>query len=129
MFHPNQFRVNEVWIAFKLNDAPIATEADGDFHLFALMDAASCFILSTVPVPAGLLEPSQADARQLLTKGQSQKNQGPKRLLLPRAMPASHVSSEAELQGIIVERVPENELEVFIGEARQSFRERFGSTQ
>lgn len=129
MLHPNQFRVNEAWIAFKLNDAPIATESDGDFNLFALMDAASCFILSTVPVPVGLVEPSQPDARQFLTQGQLQKNEWPRRLLVPSAMPASHVSSEAELQGVIVERVPENDLEVFIGEARQSFRERFGSTQ
>ncbi len=28
MFDPSQFRVNEAWIAFKLNDAPVVTEAE-----------------------------------------------------------------------------------------------------
>jgi hypothetical protein len=57
--HPNQFHVNEAWIAFKLNDAPIPTEADGGFNIVALMDAASCFILSTAPVSASAVEPSK----------------------------------------------------------------------
>ena len=26
MLHPNQFKVNEAWLVFKLNDAPICTE-------------------------------------------------------------------------------------------------------
>ncbi len=50
---PNQFQPNETWIAFKLNDAPVFTGADGDFNVLALMDAASCFILSTELFPAG----------------------------------------------------------------------------
>ncbi|MCY1381805.1 hypothetical protein D9M69_697600 [compost metagenome] len=52
MLHPNQFTVNEAWIAFRLNDAPIQTDADGAFNCLALMDAASCFILGTEFVPA-----------------------------------------------------------------------------
>ncbi len=126
MLHPNQFRVNEAWIAFKLNDAPLATESDGDFNLIALMDAASCFILSTAPVLASLAEPSRLDAKQLLEKGRSQGKQWPERLILPRELVASHLLSEAELQGVIVERVAEIDLEVFIGEARASFREHLG---
>ncbi len=46
MLHPNQFQVNEAWIAFQLNDAPIHTRSDGDFNCIALMDAASCFMMS-----------------------------------------------------------------------------------
>jgi hypothetical protein len=46
MLHPSQFKINEAWIAFRLNGAPIRTERDGDFNCIALMDAASCFILS-----------------------------------------------------------------------------------
>lgn len=131
MLHPNQFRVNEVWIAFKLNDAPIVTESDGDFNLVALMDAASCFILSTAPVPVSSAEPSQLDARRLLKKGQSHKKQLPRRLLVPSSLLANRLSSEATRQGITVERIAEAELEVFIGEARESFKGRFGggSTQ
>jgi hypothetical protein len=126
MLHPNQFRVNEAWIAFKLNDAPLATESDGDFNLVALMDAASCFILSTAPVLVSLAEPSRLDAKQLLEKGRAQGKQWPEKLILPRELVASHLLSEAGLQGVIVERVAEIDLEVFIGEARASFREHFG---
>jgi hypothetical protein len=126
MLHPNQFRVNEAWIAFKLNDAPIATESDGDFNLVALIDAASCFMLSTEAVPVGSAEPSQLDAKRLLKKAQSHKKQLPRRLLVPSLMPASHLASEAVRRGIIVERIPEADLDVFIGEARESFKESFG---
>lgn len=48
MLHPNQFQVNEAWIAFQLNDLPIETMQDGSFNCIALMDAASCFIVGDV---------------------------------------------------------------------------------
>lgn len=41
MFDPGQFQINEAWIVFKLNDAPVITEVDGDFNVLALMDAAT----------------------------------------------------------------------------------------
>ena len=37
MLHPGQFEVNEAWVAFRLNDAPIHTERDGDFDCIALI--------------------------------------------------------------------------------------------
>ena len=61
MLHPNQFQVNDTWIAFKLNEAPIATDRDGDFDLIALMDAASCFILSSVTVSVNALQPTELE--------------------------------------------------------------------
>ena len=126
MLHPNQFRVNDAWIAFKLNDAPVSTESDGDFDVIAIMDAASCFILGSEFVPVGSPELSQMDAKRLLKSGQSQKQQLPKTLFIPVEQPANHLSTEAERQGIIVARVTEAELLVFVGEAREGFRERFG---
>jgi len=51
MLQPDQFEVNEAWIAFKLNDVPIHTATDGDFNFLALIDAASCFLLCFVPLP------------------------------------------------------------------------------
>ena len=131
MLHPNQFHVNEAWIAFKLNDAPIATGADGDFNFIALMDAASCFILSSTPIPASAAEPSKMEARRLLKAGQTHKQQLPKTIFIPRAQSANILAAEAERQGITVVRVPEDQLLLFIGEAREGFRERFGggSTQ
>ena len=128
--HPNQFQVNEVWIAFKLNDAPISTGADGDFNLIALMDAASCFILCTTLVPASVAEPTKMEAKRLLKEGQAHKHQLPKTLFVPSNLLSNILTGEAELQGIKVVRVPEDQLLLFVGEAQEGFRERFGgSTQ
>jgi hypothetical protein len=126
MLHPNNFHVNEAWIAFRLNDRPIHTEQDGDFHFIALMDAASCFILSSVPLPATLAEPMQLDSRRLLKDGKVHKKRWPKTLFIPSGQTATFLSAEAERLGIAVVRVAEDQLLPFIGEARESFRERFG---
>ncbi len=129
MFHPNQFQVNEAWIAFKLNEAPVRTESDGDFNLIALMDAASCFILSTTLVPAIAPEPSEMEVKRLLREGQAHKQQLPKTLFVPNDQPAKLLTTEAERQGITVIRVPEDQLLPFVGEARDGFKERFGSSE
>ena len=126
MLHPNQFHVNEAWIAFKLNDAPIRTDLDGDFNLIALMDAASFFILGSTTIRASSLEPSKMKAKRLLKEGQAHKQQLPKTLFIPSDQPADFLTLEAERQGITVVRVPQDQLLVFIGEARVSFSERFG---
>lgn len=129
MLTPNQFQINEAWIAFRLNDAPIQTELDGAFNCLALMDAASCFILGSEFVSADAPEPSEMIARRLLKKGQSHKQQLPGTLFIASEQRADTLVEEARRQKIGVTRVPENELLVFIGEARDGFRERFGSAQ
>jgi hypothetical protein len=126
VLHPNQFRVNEAWIVFKLNDVPIHTEVDGDFDFIALMDAASCFILSSEPVPVSQVELTEMEARRLLKQGEAQGRQLPKTLFIPSVQPAEALALEAERQGITVIRVPEDQLLIFIGEARVGFREHFG---
>jgi hypothetical protein len=126
MLHPRQFQVNEAWIAFQLNDVPIHTESDGDFNCMALMDAASCFILTSALVPTNEAEPSKTEARRLLKKGHAHKQEMPKTLFIPSGQPANNLALEAECQNITVVRVPEDQLALFIGEAREAFNERFG---
>jgi hypothetical protein len=67
-----QFQVSEAWIAFNLNETLIYTEADGDFNLFALMDAASGYLMSTTTVPARWGEPSQLEFTPARTKPPAQ---------------------------------------------------------
>ena len=126
MLHPNEFQVDEAWIAFKLNDQPIHTEQDGDFDFLALMDAASCFILGFVTIPATRDEPTQLDSKRLLQQGHAHKQQWPQTLFVPTEQPTQFLAAEAERLGIGVVRVAEDQLLLFIGEARESFRERFG---
>jgi hypothetical protein len=126
MLQPDQFEVNEAWIVFKLNDAPIQTDRDGDFNCLALMDAASCFILASEFIPANATEPSQMDARRLLKIGQSHKQQLPRTLFIAQEQKADALAEEAKRQKLAVTRVTENDLLAIIGEARDGFRERFG---
>jgi len=120
---PKQFRVNEAWIAFKLNNAPVTTANDGDFNVLALMDAASCFILGTEFVSADSQEPSQLEVRRLLNCGQSHKGELPNKLIIPSEQTAETFTEEAEQLGISVIRVPDKELSEFLDEAREGFQE------
>lgn len=126
VLHPNQFKVNEAWIVFQLNDDPIRTEQDGDFNLLALMDAASCYILASTLSAAARSEPAQMEAKRLFKEGQAQANCWPKTLYVPSEQAARFVVAEAEQLGVSVVRVAEAQLLPFIGEAREGFRERFG---
>ena len=126
MLHPNGFEINEAWIVFKLNDAPISTETDGDYNVIALMDAASCFILGTEFVSVTSAEPSEMEAKRIIKGGTSHKKQLPKTLYIPESLAADMLCTEAERNGIMVIRVPEEQLLVFIGEAREGLKERIG---
>lgn len=125
MLHPSQFQVSEAWIVFKLNDAPIRTEQDGSFDFMALIDAASCFMLGSIPVSAKVAELSRLDSKRLLEEGHAHKEQRPRTLFVPDDHPVHHLSAEAERHGITVVQVSENQLLSFIGEAREGFREHF----
>ncbi len=126
MLHPKQFKVNEAWIAFQLNDAPIRVGADGDFNCLALMDAASCFLLSSVLVPAHEAEVSRIEAGRLLKDGQAHKQRLPKKLFVPNELAAENLMLESQGHGITVARIAEKQLSIFIREARELFKERFG---
>jgi hypothetical protein len=125
MLHPKQFEVNEAWIAFRLNGVPVRTERDGDFNCIALMDAASCFILGSEFIPLTDAEPTRAQFRRLLKRAERHKDQLPRTLFIAREDIADLMAREAAHQNIDVVRVPESELLIFIGEARQGFAERF----
>lgn len=122
MLHPNQFQVNETWIIFKLNDAPVITDRDGDFNVFALMDAASCFILDTGFVSAESKELSETEARRILRKGYGHKKQYARELIISGQQIANNLSIAAEHCGISVSRVPEDQLRLLVDEARESFQ-------
>ena len=125
MLHPNQFEVNEAWIAFRLNNVPIRTEQDGDLNCLALMDAASCFILGIALVPATAAEPTRPQVLQLMESAQRHKGQWPRTLFIPQEDAGDCLTREATQQNIDVVRVPESELLVFLEDARQGFAERF----
>ena len=125
MLHPNQFEVNEAWLALKLNDAPIQIEREGSFNCIGLMDAASCFILGTAFVPAAESELSPLEAQRLLKAAWAHTNAFPTTLFVPAGQFETTLPAEARRQGISIIPVQQSHLVVFVGEARQSFREHF----
>jgi hypothetical protein len=56
---------------------------------------------------------------------QSHKQQLPKTLFIPRGDVADLMAGEAKRQNIEVVRIPESELLIYTGEARQAFAEQF----
>jgi hypothetical protein len=123
VLHPNQFHVNDAWIAFQLNETPIRTEQDGSFNCFGLMDASSCYILGAELVSTADVEPSQLQVGRLLQAAWAEKRQFPKTLYLPTGQFRKAMIEEAARVGISVISVQEDELLAFIGEAREGYRE------
>ena len=123
MLHPSQFEVNEAWIAFQLNEAPIETAQDGAFNCVSLMDAGSCYIFGMTLVPLKKPEPSKLEVRRLFRKAWELKKQYPRTLFVPKGRFQSIVPAEASREHICVVPVEETELAVFIGEQRQGFKE------
>jgi hypothetical protein len=121
--HPNQFQVNEAWIAFQLNDTPINAGKDGAFNCICLMDAASCYILGSELISASAAEPSQKQARDMLTAAWAKKGEFPQTLFVPTNQFQGTLKAEAEHLGMTVVFAPEDQLLVFIGEARDGYRE------
>ena len=121
--HPNQFRVNEAWIVFQLNDEPIVTIREGSFNCVCLMDAASCFILGHIMVPSDRSEPSALEAKRLFGLGLAHGRGCPLKLIVPEGRYATDLAAEAGRKGIALVIVPASHLLPFTAEARQSFRE------
>ena len=108
MLHPNQFKVNDAWIAFRLNDAAIETERDGDFDCIALMDAASCCILGMEMYSARATGPSAQESRCLLQTGHGREGELPQKLLVAEGQVADALFHEAARLTIEVVAVPED---------------------
>jgi hypothetical protein len=129
VLHPNQFQVNEAWIVFQLNETPIHTEQEGSFNCLCLMDAASCFLLGSELIPSAQEEPSQTQARHMLTAAWAKKGEFPKTLYMPTGRFPGTMKAAAERLGMAVVSAPEDQLLVFIGEARDGYREHMRHTR
>ena len=125
MLEPNQFKENEAWVAFQLNDDPVRTLQDGNFNCVALMDAASGIILGTAFVSVAEQEPPALELRRLFETSVERSNCNPVTLFIPKGKYQSAVPAEAKRHGIEVVPVQESELVALSGEARQGFREHF----
>lgn len=127
MLEPNQFDVNDAWVVYRLNSAPMSTEAEGDFHVLCIMDVASCYIFDNELLPVQSAELPESVAARMIEAGRSQVQLLPGRFLL-----AAELESElaafadlAEQLGVEAQWATEEELSSLISETRQVFREDF----
>jgi len=123
VLHPSQFEVGDAWIAFRLNDRPIATLEDGSFNCVSIMDAASCYIFGAEMVPAEDEKMSQFHARRLLQAALSKSERYPATMFVPEGQFQGALAAEAARKSITVVSVPESQLLVFTGEAIAGYRE------
>ena len=107
-----------------MDSVPLERRANSDKEAkaeVALMDAASCFLLCAEAIRASSAEPSTGEFRRMLQKGRKHKQALPRTLFVAREQVSDLMTHEATRQNISVVSVPESELLLFIGEARESF--------
>lgn len=125
MLEPQQFAVNESWVAFRINEDPIEL-AEGTFNVVGLMDVGSTFIFGQVMLPASAQDFNEAQAGELLKFGlQKSKGKLPKSLFIPNECTWPKLASEAKRIGITAISIPQIELLAITDAACESFRSFF----
>ena len=118
---PSQFSRNEAWILFRLNDAPVRTESDGDFDAMAIMEITSRMIFGMELVPLAEQQLSELHSRRLLTASAKQAGGRPAYLYVASEQEAEQLTIAAAAMGVTVRRVPESDLAAITREAREGF--------
>ena len=125
MLTPDQFRVNEVWIALRVNEKFLFVK-DEPYDIYALMDAASAYVLGHVLSRVVDEAPHEKDVEALFRKAWEVKNQWAKQLIVTENSTAEDVfRTQAEKNGLSVRIVPLSELEPIIDPLKESFASDF----
>jgi hypothetical protein len=121
MLNPDQFRVNESWIALRVNEEFLFVK-DEPYDIYVLMDAASAYVLGYVLSPVVDEAPHEKDVAALFRKAWETKSQWAKELIITENSTAARVfKTQAEENGLSVKIIPLSKLEPIVGPLRQSF--------
>jgi len=125
MLTPNQFRVNEAWIAVRINEEFLFVK-DEPYDIYVLMDAASAYVLGHVLSRVVDEAPHENDVEALFRKAWEAKNQWAEKLIVTENSIAENVfRTQAEKNGLSFEIVPLSELEPIVGPLKGSFASDF----
>ncbi|MCP4577327.1 MAG: hypothetical protein GY846_13705 [Deltaproteobacteria bacterium] len=125
MFSPDNFRVNETWIAFRANEEFLFVK-DEPYDFYVLIDAASTYVFGHAVSRVVDERPLREDVEALFKSAWATKKAWAKRLIVTEDSPAEKAFiKEARKQGLIVENIPLSELEPIVGELKESFRRDF----
>ena len=121
MLTPDQFRVNEVWIAIRINESFCFVQ-DEPYDIYVLMDAASTYVFGQVLSKVVDEVPHEKDVETLFKKAWAAKRQWPKRIIVPANDIAENVfRMQAEKNGLFFETIPLSELTPIVGPLMDSF--------
>ncbi len=125
MITPDQFRVNEAWIAVRVNEEFLLVQ-DEPYDIYVLMDAASCYVMGYVLSRVVDETPLEKDVKELFQTAFEAKNQWADMLIVTEDSPADDAfRKEAEQNGIDVKRINESDLETILGPLKKTFASGF----
>ena len=126
MLTPDQFRVNEVWIAIRINEAFLFVK-DEPYDVYVFMDAASAYVFGYVLSKVVDEAPQERDVEALFKKAWEAKSQWPEKLLVPENFLAENVfRMQAEKNGLSFDTVPLSDLSPIVGPLKELFESDFG---
>jgi glucose-6-phosphate-specific signal transduction histidine kinase len=125
MLTPDQFFVNEAWIAVRVNETFLFVKNE-PYDIYVLMDAASAYVLGHVLSRVVDESPNEKDIETLFKKAWEAKNQWAEKLILTENSVAEDVfRKQAEKIGISVKIVPSSDLEPIVGPLKELFASGF----
>ncbi len=125
MLHPNQFKVNQAWIAVRVNDSFLYVAGE-PYDLYILVDAASAYVFGHLASKTVEDGPELPDIEGLFQQAGSLKNQYPIELIVPdNFIPKKQFKAICDIKGIGFREVPEGDLSLIIDDIKQSFEEFF----
>ncbi|MEA3359362.1 MAG: hypothetical protein U9R17_08170 [Thermodesulfobacteriota bacterium] len=125
MLTPDQFRVNAVWIAVRVNEAFLFVK-DEPYDIYVIMDAASAYVLGHVLSRVVDQAPHEKDVEALFRKAWEAKNQWAEKLIVTENSIAENVfRTQAENNGLSFAIVPLSDLEPIVGPLKESFASYF----
>jgi len=125
MLLPDQFRVNEAWIAVRINEEFIFV-GDEPYDIYVLMDAASAYVLGHVLSKVVDEAPKEKDMEELFQTAWSSKKEWAEKLIVPEGSVAEKAfRKKAEEKGLAVETVALSDLEAIVGDLKELFASDF----
>ena len=125
MLTPDQFKVNEVWIAVRINEEFLFVKND-PYDMFVLLDAASAYVLGFVFSKVVDEAPIEKDVEDLFKKAWEAKRQWAKKLIVTDDSIANDVFiRQAKKNGLEYDTVPISDLSPIIGPLKESFEKDF----
>lgn len=127
MMKSNQFKINEAWIAFMLNDDPISLQ-EGEHNIYVLMDAGSTFVIGQVPAKI-TMSPAIEDIEALFEEAFKEKQEWPSRLIITdNIINDNNFKIVAESKNISIDRIAESQLLDIIGPLKKQFYDSWQDT-